>query len=290
MATQLEKFKADKKRISTKRLNDPHCAKELTIVAEGDSWFDYPLRKDIIDYLVVKGYAIKKFSKAGDTLENMIYGNDYKETSDGINHLGPTSLQRTLKAIRDYKPQFVLLSGGGNDIVGTEIMAYLNHKLSNPTELINKKIFKEKLKQIENALSYFINAVSAEDNSVNILMDGYDYAKVNGKGYTFIFRNLKGPWILPSMGMKGITNKADQEMIIRYFVDEFNTLLKKLSRRHSNFHHIDLRGMFPNDNEWHNEIHLNNAGFKKVANEYHQRMTDILNYDPILMHKDNIIT
>ena len=47
------------------------------IVAEGDSWFNYPLGIDIIDCL--RGnhdYMINNYAKPGDTLENMIYGTD----------------------------------------------------------------------------------------------------------------------------------------------------------------------------------------------------------------------
>ena len=106
MAQTLQQFKAQQTRISNRRLNTPTYPKDLTIVAEGDSWFDYPLKKDVIDYLIKRGYAIKKFSKAGDTLENMIYGSDYKKKGNLITHSGPKSLQKTLQAIRQCKPKF----------------------------------------------------------------------------------------------------------------------------------------------------------------------------------------
>lgn len=46
------------------------------IVAEGDSWFDYFPGTDFIDCLRKHhGYYLEKnYAKAGDTLENMIYG------------------------------------------------------------------------------------------------------------------------------------------------------------------------------------------------------------------------
>lgn len=127
MTKSLKNFKSQQVSISKKRLKSKTYPKELIIVAEGDSWFDYPLKKDIIDYLIEKGYGIKKFSKAGDSLENMVYGSEYKKEGDRVTHLGPISLQKTLNAIKKYKPNFVLFSGGGNDIVGSEISNYLNH-------------------------------------------------------------------------------------------------------------------------------------------------------------------
>ena len=142
MAQTLKQYKTQQKRISTVRLNSGTYPEELVIVAEGDSWFNYPLKKDIIDYLTEKGYAIKRFSKPGDTLENMIYGTGYVKKKDRVYHSGALSLQETLNAVRTHKPKIVLFSGGGNDIVGSEIIAYLNHKLSMPDSLINKTIFK----------------------------------------------------------------------------------------------------------------------------------------------------
>ena len=288
MAQSLQQFKAQQTRISNRRLNLPTYPKELTIVAEGDSWFDYPLKKDVIDYLIKRGYAVKKFSKAGDTLENMIYGASYKKRGNRITHDGPVSLQMTLNAIRQCKPNFVLFSGGGNDIVGPEILGYLNHKHGKPTELLNEKIFRARLAQMKIALDFFIQSVHRTRKTCHILMDGYDYARINGKGYNLLIR-IKGPWILPAMGMKAITTKRDQKAIIKTLVDEFNLMLKSLDKKYSFFHHIDLRNEFPKDEEWDNEIHLKNRGFKKVAEHYHQKMTEILTFDPTIRHRDRML-
>lgn len=289
MASSLQQFKSNQKRNSTIRINSKTYPKELIIVAEGDSWFDYPLKKDIIDYLRQKGYAIQNFAKAGDTLDNMVYGSDYKKKGDIVTHLGPLSLQKTLNAVKKLKPRFVLFSAGGNDIVGSEIKGYLNHRNSKPAELINKPIFKAKLERMSIAISFFLEAVHKKNKNADILMDGYDYAKVNGKGYTFIFKNLLGPWILPSMGAKGITANKDQKAILKYLVDEFNEMLAKLDKKYDFFHHIDLRNKFPKDSQWDNEIHLKNSGYKTISEIYHSKMKEILNMDPLIAHQDKLI-
>jgi hypothetical protein len=292
MAQSLKQYKAEQIQLSEKRLNTAHYPKDLTIVAEGDSWFDYPFKKDILDYLVDMGFAIKKFAKAGDTLENMVYGTNYQKIpGDQVNitHPGPISLQTTLNAIRDHKPKIVLLSAGGNDVVGSDMIAYLNHKHGNPASLINKVIYSEKLAQMKSTLEYFIKAVHSTYNGCQILMDGYDYGKVNGKGYNFIFKNIKGPWIQPAMGAKAITHPPDQEFVIKYLVDAFNEMLSELANSYSYFHHIDLRGMFPEDEHWDNEIHLKNNGYKKVAGAYKNKISEVLGVDPIVHYKSDII-
>ena len=182
----------------------------------------------------------------------------------------------------------MLFSGGGNDIVGPEILGYLNHKHSKPKELLNKKIFNARLAQMKVALDFFIQSVHRTRKDCHILMDGYDYARINGKGYKLLIR-LKGPWILPAMGMKAITTKKDQKAIVIVLVDEFNKMLKSLDRKYPFFHHIDLRNAFPKDEEWDNEIHLKNRGYKKVADRYHNRMCQILSFDPLIKHQDKVI-
>lgn len=292
MDQTLKQYKSDQTKLSEKRLNTTNYPKHLTIVAEGDSWFDYPFKKDILDYLVEMGFAVKKFAKAGDTLENMVYGTSYnKLPGDHINitHPGPISLQTTLNSIREHKPKIVLLSAGGNDVVGSDMINYLNHKHSNPATLVNKIIYAERLAQMKSTLEYFIRAVHKTYDGCHILMDGYDYGKVNGKGYNFIFKNIKGPWIQPAMGAKAITNPSDQKSIIKELVDGFNNMLMALNDTFSYFHHIDLRGMFPDDAHWDNEIHLKNNGYKKVAIAYKNKISDVLGLDPLMHYKNDII-
>src|SRR5262245_26532291 len=53
------------------------AAPPATLVAEGDSWFDYLPGLDILDQLKLRhGYDIVKLSAAGDTLENIAFGTE----------------------------------------------------------------------------------------------------------------------------------------------------------------------------------------------------------------------
>lgn len=289
MAQTLKEFKNYQKKISETRISKESYPDDLKIVAEGDSWFDYGGKKDILDYLRKMGYGIKKIAKGGDTLENMIYGNKYKIRNNRVYNYGAKSLDQTLSSIRELNSRFLLFSGGGNDIVGSEIVGYLNHKGSISENLVNTDIFKEKLLRMKISIEVLINKVYQTNPNCSIIMHGYDYPKVNGKGYKFIFFNLVGPWILPAMGLKGIVLKEDQNNIVKYLVDEFNNMLEDLDSENSNFNYLNLRGKFPNENEWHNEIHLKNLGFKTVANKYHLKIKEILNYDPIEKYKSELI-
>lgn len=103
-------------------------AKNLTrIYAEGDSWFQHPVVPDIVDHLIRmfrgKPYLLFNSAAGGDWLLNYLYGGHY------------------IEEISRFAPDVVLLSGGGNDILGEQKIAQLvstsaplKAELGEPTE------------------------------------------------------------------------------------------------------------------------------------------------------------
>src|SRR5205807_4373432 len=87
------------------------------LVAERDSWIDYPLH-DVLDELEDRyAYDIESVAHKGDPVEEMAYGSKQLE-----------ELTRRIEkvAARGAKPKAILLSGGGNDVAGTEFGMLLN--------------------------------------------------------------------------------------------------------------------------------------------------------------------
>src|SRR4030095_2565067 len=91
------------------------------LIAEGDSWFDYPWT-DILRILEDEhGYDVESVAHAGDRVEQMAYsGGQLEEFS--------RRLEKLLRISRI--PKAILLSGGGNDLAGTEFAMLLNHAAS----------------------------------------------------------------------------------------------------------------------------------------------------------------
>ena len=63
------------------RLALPHLAaiappaKKYRLLADGDSWFDYPLGQDVLDYLNnYFKHPVTKLARAGSTLNELVYG------------------------------------------------------------------------------------------------------------------------------------------------------------------------------------------------------------------------
>src|SRR6185369_9662547 len=93
----------------------------VVLIAEGDSWFDYPLH-DVLrlledDFL----YDVESVAHKGDCVEDMAHSQGQFEEF----------ARRLEKLLRDGKvPKAILLSGGGNDIAGDEFAILLNHAAS----------------------------------------------------------------------------------------------------------------------------------------------------------------
>ena len=283
----LEQEKANLENFANLSILSPAIARNKKIIAEGDSWFDYPLQKDIIDYLRQMGYALYRrnnLARYGDTLENMVYGTEFKINSNEryVENHGPKSLDATLSSIATYKPRFVLFSAGGNDIVGEEMIRFLNHVRSGHELFKRDEYLNHVNVSMKKAIQHFIFEVHRVDPGIDILMDGYDYPIPNGKRINIAGIIKKGPWLLSNMGAKGITARPQQVEIIKEIVDGFNEMLIDLDRSNDKFHHVNLRGMFRNDDDWHNEIHLKRDGYKKVAEEYHKKICLVLGQNPLV--------
>lgn len=214
------------------------------VIAEGDSWFLYPvLVKDTIDYVMEK-WPVKSLAWAGDTLAN------YKKSG------------QLLKQVAELKPKYVLLSGGGNDIIGPDIQKILKKNATNvdePSDYLNPSKYGPKMNQLRAIYKYFFEEISKADSVEKILVHGYDYVRAD---HAMIV--TKDGWVNKYMKKKGITDVEERKKLIIYLIDQFNGLLKSLAKDFPKVTYINARTVV-GDGEWYDEIHPNDDGFKKVA-------------------------
>ena len=230
------------------------------IVAEGDSWFDFqiggflsnPPRNDLLDNLNTNHkYAVWRVSKAGDTLANMVSGKE---------------MPKTLKAVSSKGAKIFLFSAGGNDVLGGPLDWHLRPKgaAGGPVKLTELRTHIEAL---ESPFRSMIEKVTNAATGIRVFLHGYDYAIPSGKS-ALTFFNLKiGPWMKPVLAAKGYTDPQEQRDIIKIFVDELNSMLRKLAKNEKRCTYIDCRDAVA-DNQWHDEIHPNPKGFAAVAKRF----------------------
>ena len=242
------------------------------IVAEGDSWFDFLPRADLIDCLRVHhGYRIKNYAKAGDTLENMVYGTGRR----GFSPVAPT-IATVLAKIEEIRPAVFLFSGGGNDIMGDEFAAYLNHVESGLPDL-RGDYFEYVIGVVfRRCIEDLIARIAAVSPDTHIIMHGYGYALPTGKGVTLIGFNFAGPWMLPALVQKRILDAERQRKIVRDMVDAYNEMLRSLDESHSNFHYVNLRPLIDPEKDWGDELHLTSSAYARSADVMHEVIQKII--------------
>lgn len=243
-----------------------------TVIAEGDSWFDYPFNDILKDLEDDFGYDVESVAHAGDRVEDMAY-------SDGQLDEFVRRIEKVLR--RGDIPKAILLSGGGNDIAGeVEFGMLLNHAASGRHGLNPQVVDGIVNQRLYDAYATILSSVTAIcqgtlGQKVPILIHGYDYAVPDGRGFMGGFWRLPGPWLEPGLRQKGYQDITRCKALVRELIDSFNAMLKNVVG-HTVFSHvkyIDLRGTLqtgPNTykDSWANELHPTKDGFSAVSTKF----------------------
>ena len=149
------------------------------LIAEGDSWFDYPWY-DVLGVLEDDHFFdVSSVSHMGDTVEAMAY-------SDGQLFDFSRELEKLIR--QGQIPTAILLSGGGNDVAGTEFQMLLNHKNAAVPGLNRQVVSGIVDERVRFAYLRIIGAITSvcekwTRRRLPILVHGYDYPVPDGRGY-----------------------------------------------------------------------------------------------------------
>jgi lysophospholipase L1-like esterase len=239
-------------------------------VALGDSWFDYDFTAmfldggghDLIDHLDHSGLLnVFRLSVAGDTLEHMVNGRQ---------------MDNTIHAINVIDPDFMMISGGGNDLAGSDGVRL--ERFLTPGGLSRAAAFVMIGGAFRKSYQTLIDEVRKVASGLPIVVHGYAYAVPDGRGVTHPLRDhpMAGPWLEPAFDRRGIP--ADQrQAVVAELIDLFNAMLRELAAENPGVHYIDLRPVLrPTPNDWANELHPTSAGFKKVADVFERTILALM--------------
>jgi hypothetical protein len=245
------------------------------LAAVGDSWFDYPFH-DILKLLEDGyGYNVESTAHKGDPIEKMAY---HGGQIDGF--------ARKLEKIkaRGAVPKAVLLSGGGDDVAGNEFGMLLNNAFS-PIKGWNKEVvdgvLNERISRAYASLFGSLTAACQEhfDQTVPILVHGYDYPVPDGRGFLGGWP-FPGPWLDPGFREKNFADAqpADLQLrvnMMRGIMDQLNEMLRSVTTDPAlaHVHYLDLRGTLSNQladykKWWANELHPTPEGFEAVTAKF----------------------
>jgi hypothetical protein len=225
------------------------------VVTEGDSWFDYPQYRNIIDLLDdQKRFALKRLEFSGDTVANMV--------GSGGSTSGVASLETV---VLDEHPRFLLFSGGGNDIVGDEITDGVREydPTQTPEWHLDTPVWRRLIDGVELGYATLVDTIGP---LVPIFAHGYDYVIPADEPVRYDGWSVAGPWLWPELARKNIPD-AMMVAIGAVMIDRFNEILADLASIHETdgfFAHLDLRGTLKKK-DWENEIHPTEDGFAKIT-------------------------
>lgn len=233
------------------------------VLAEGDSWFDFPPEPDVINCLQDLGYRIENHARRGDTLENMIYGTGYDRSWNRT----PPTIDTVLRRLGEMRPKVFLFSGGGNDVAGDEFGSFLNHAGTGLPPLRAGYVDYMIDTVFRTCVESLINQVRAASPDTTIIMHGYADAVPSGRGTRYIlpWYEWAGPWLRPALSAKGIVVPALQRSTVKTLITRFNAMLAGLAAAHPNFRHVDVRAAATGDGDWSDELHLKGRAFARVA-------------------------
>ena len=237
----------------------------LQVIAEGDSWFDYPIPffgGGIIPRLEDRlGVPILNLAKAGDEVRFMLGVEERKilekQLREGCPAGGPWDV--------------LLFSGGGNDIVDNPMALWVRdfNPSVPPPKLINQPRYDAALALVQAGYEDLITLRDTLSPGTHLVFHAYDYAIPDGRGVCFL-----GPWLKPTFDLRKFpSNSTTAFAVVKEMLKQFAALLETLESTHNGVTFINGQGtLIPVTNSWHNELHPSKEGFNKFADIFHQKL------------------
>jgi hypothetical protein len=252
--------------------------KRPILVAEGDSWFHFPIfLRDIVQQLGAD-HLIWSVGAAGEQLASMVEPNE------------PRGERDYRRALREYAgdTRALLLSGGGNDLVGadpdgTRVLTLLARRYEpgrTASWFIDTPEFHRRLVLIEASLRRVFADVEAHHPGVPVLIHGYDYALPWPSGDdderrpSWTKRDGYLGRTLVELGFRDIELRTK---LVRCLIDELNAIQRKLAGgtnplgAFAHVFHVDLRGTL-GPNQWADELHPSDQGYAIVAERFRAQL------------------
>ncbi len=243
------------------------------VVSEGDSYFAYPPKwivaggsSNVISFLKkMEKFNFLEMARNGDEIVDILSG----ESKFDI-----------LKVISERPVDFLLISGGGNDLVASYDFEFLLRRNKNgkgAVDFIHKQRFDRKISQITNAYADLVDYCSeySKNPGIKILTHCYGYAVPQDKPAQFVGGLIHpGPWMYPALKEYEIPEEHWRPIVV-LLMDSLKNAFRSLQRQSmGRFHLIDTTTMI-DDDDWIDEIHLIPAAFERVAKAFYAKMKEL---------------
>lgn len=240
-------------------------ATQLDFLAIGDSWFDYPL--DGNDPSLTNTAIAAQLTQMGNPAPLVLNYALYGQATTAV--LTYENQQRIIDVASDSSqwlngaPDAILVSMGGDDLVGDQFAIYLDYQGSG----LDAARFQGALDSVRASYMDLFALRDAIAPGKSVIGHCYDYAIPNGAAPV-----CAGPWLQPSLEFAGY-DLAQGLNIVSAMIDSFSAMLNSLAgEAKNNFVLVDTRGTLARvafaQNGWANELHPYPAGFDLLAQKF----------------------
>jgi hypothetical protein len=245
----------------------------LRILAEGDSWFEYPLPVTHGDGVIYQlqqllGYDIANMAQHGLEVEQM---------------MGLSIRKEIITRLSDPGIRFdaLLFSGGGNDIVGDQFCIWLKDSppVPAPAQMLDLNAVNSALAILEAEYRELVDLRDQFSPQTVIFVNAYDYPPVTGIGVCGA-----GPWLKPSLDYAyqhlGVADPSpnDEFVVVKSLMQMFGAMLARIAADPAvqKFIVVPTQGtLTPDASDWQNEIHPSSTGFVKIAEKFQSSLASV---------------
>lgn len=235
----------------------------LNLLADGDSWFDYPLGGD---FPGVHTDVLAQLTDIGQPSPRILSFAHFGYTTDQC--LGLVRRQRLVAALTDPrhgKFDAILMSAGGDNIAGNRFAIWLNDAASvghDPARALSESRFAGALAEVRAGYDSLARLRDQHAPGTPIFVHAYDYAIPSGVGVCCV-----GPWLKPSLEYCGWTDEAMGAGIVRDMLTRFGSMLEQFAASTPNVVYVPTQGTLAAD-QWANELHPTPVGFRLIADKF----------------------
>ncbi|HSS26962.1 MAG TPA: hypothetical protein VLL50_03355 [Usitatibacter sp.] len=278
-------------------IRDRGFDRRIRVLAQGDSWFAFPLPvigapRNLVEAIETRKATVAiNLSIVGDTAENMAQGDRFAQLRAILAGAGGEGA---------IEVSAILFSAGGNDLIDriADLVGTVTRGLKGIARAeAHRRVMQELTSGAATAIyddviAHLRSLIDARDGgpSANAPVILHGYLHVTPRDAPALRFPIKvGPWIWRKLSPLGYTQPEQQEIAARV-IDEFNRRLAALRDEAKRVHVLDFRplqapgGPLPVADPrwlepttyWHDEIHLNAAGWDCVAAALYAPLLDAL--------------
>jgi lysophospholipase L1-like esterase len=233
------------------------------VLSEGDSWFSFADvigrlddPQDLGDPKYQRPWCLLRLERAGDEVMTILSGAQRSKLRDYFSR---------------WKIDALLFSGGGNDIIGPDLLPLLRpyHLGMAAQDLVAFSRFERRLRQIQDCYRELLDLLADAPQETTVFVNSYDYVVPSDRPVKLVgIVTVAGPWMLPYFDKRAIP-PALQAEVVKILIDGFCAAIDQVaaeSRGVGRLVRVETRGVVQND--WKDEIHPARKGSMRVAKTF----------------------